>query len=240
MRHDSSALRRSCLIGFWLLLPASVFAQAGVKSTPPVNVTLRPVVSSDPVQPEPTTYELPLKWDDRSTNLLTASLKNDSDKPLKVLGVQATRGIFITDFPGNIGPKKQDDISFVYDAADNTDGDTDLIRVLTDNGIKEIRIKIVRDQAVSFDTKELRWTAGGVADTKIVTLTVAAGTAVPQKLRVSGGSNAVLEAVNATTWRVKVTPASTTKSGQFPIFIDFDKALPGKSAVILGIIQPKD
>lgn len=226
--------------GLGLVLPSLLLAQPGVKSTPPANATLRPVVVSDPAQPAPPTYELALKWNDRSTNVLSVPLKNDSDKALKVLGIQATRGIFISDFPSNIAAKKEDSISFVYSAADNTDGDTDLIRVLTDNGIKEIILKIVREEAVQFDVKELRWTAGGTADTKTATITVLAGATVPQKLRVSGGNSAVLETVDATTWRVKVTPASTAKSGQFAVFVDFDKGLPGKSATILGIIQPKE
>jgi hypothetical protein len=240
MRNLPSTPARKCVIGLCVFLPVLVFGQAGAHSTPPANATLRPIVVSDPAQPDPPTYELSLKWDDRSTNLLTTPLKNDLDKPLKVIGVQATRGIFITDFPGTIGAKKTDNISFIYSAADNTDGDTDVIRVLTDDGIKEIRVKIVRDQAANFDVKELLWTTGGPADTKIATITLTPGTAIPQKVRVTGGHQALLEAVNATTWRVKITPASTAKSGQFAVFVDFDKALPGKSSVILGVIQPKD
>lgn len=229
------------LAGFCVVTPAVLLGAAGVVSSPPANVTLRPVVSPEVTgQPPPPTYELALKWNDRATAVLTVPLKNDDEKPLKILGVQATRGIFIVDFPGTVPSKKEEKLSFIYSAADNTDGDTDLIRLLTDQGLKEIVLKLAREEVVRFDAKELAWAAGAPAEAKAITLTVAAGTAVPVRARATGGNQAVLEPVNATTWRVKVTPASTAKSGSFPIFLDFDQPLPGRAPVILGVIQPKE
>lgn len=223
------------------LMPVSLLAQTSTPSTPPANVPLRLVPPSDPVQPAPPTYELTAKWNERSSaTVLSVPFKNESEKPLKVLGVQATRGIFIGDFPTTIGAKQEDKIFFVYEAADNTDGDVDLIRVLTDQGIKEILVKIVREAAVKFDTRELTWTAGDAASAKSATLTVTAGTVTPKKVRVTGGHHAVLETAGANTWKVSVTPASTAKSGKFAVFVDFDRPLPGTAPVILGVIQPKE
>lgn len=223
------------------VLPIAALAQAGAPSTPPADVPLKAVTPKDTSPSAPPTYELVAKWDDRGgKNLFTVPLKNDFGKPLQVLGAQATGGIFVTDYPLSVPGKSEDTIGFVYMAADNADGDLDVIRVLTNLGVRDIHVRITREEAVRFDTRELRWTAGGAAETKTVTLTVTAGTVVPVKARATAGHQAVLEAVDATTWRVKVTPASTVKSGQFAVFLDFDKALPGKAAVILGVIQPRE
>jgi hypothetical protein len=241
MRNHPIKSRGLFLCRFSLFIPLfGLTAFAGGVSTSPANAHLRPVVTAGPAQPAPPTYELALKWDDRSTNVLTVPLKNESEKPLKVVGVQATRGIFISDYPVTVGAKKESNISFVYSAADNTDGDIDRIRVLTDQGIKEIVLKIAREEAVRFDVKELRWRVGAIADTKTVTITTTAGTAIPRSVRAGNGNRAVLEPVNGSTWRVQITPGSTAKSGQFAVLVDFDRALPGKSTVILGIIQPRE
>lgn len=223
------------------VIPLLGFAQAGTPSTPPADAPLRPLPPSDTAQPAPPTYELTLKWDDRgSATILEVPLANTSDKPLKVIGVQASRGIFIGDHPSTVSAKGEGKISFAYESSDNTDGDWDLIRVLTDQGIKEILVKVVREEAAKFEAREVSWTVGDAVATKSVTITVKAGTASPVKVRAAGGHQAVLEAVDATTWRVKITPASTAKSGKFPVIVEFDKALPGKAPVILGIINPKE
>lgn len=224
-----------CLAG----VPVALLAQAGVPSTPPQNAELRPVVPSNPAQPAPLTYELTAAWNSR-TQAHSVPLANDSDKQLEVLGVQSSSGIFLVDFPQKIAAKKSDSIGFVYHAADNTDGDLDLIRVLTDQGIKDILVKIVRESAVKFDTRELQWTAGDALEAKSATITVTTGTVTPQKVRVAGGHQAVLEAAGANTWKVKITPASTAKSGKFVVSVDFDQPLPGTAPVILGVIRPKE
>lgn len=226
---------------FLTLTPAVVLAQAGVPSTPPPNVELRPVPPSSAEQPTAPTYELKAKWNERmSADVMSVPLKNESDKPMEIIGVQASGGVFIADFPAKIAPGKEDRLSVVHVASDNTEGDLDIIRVYTDQGIKEILIKIAREKAAAFDTRELTWKAGDPAEAKTATLTVSANTAVPTKARVTGGHSAVLEKATETTWKIKVTPESTAKSGRFAVFIEFDKPLPGTAPVILGVIQPKE
>lgn len=240
------ASRISLVAAGWLALSwALVSAQssnrsAGTLSTPPGSAESSPVVSVAAARPPPPKFELSMKWNERGTNGLNAPFRNDSDRPMIVYGVQATRGIFIGNYPARLGPGKQDNITFFYDSADNTDGDTDLIRLLTDQGIKEILVKIAREEVLRLDTRELRWTASGAADTKTVTVTATAGTVAPVGVHATGGHQAVLEAIDASTWRVKVTPSSTARSGQFAVFVELNQALPGKAAVILGVIQPKE
>jgi hypothetical protein len=208
-------------------------------SRPPEGVELRPVVSVDPVQPAPPTYELALSWSEKSSELLSVPIRNESAKPLKVLGAQATGGVFIGEYSALIEPGQQGSISFFYQGAADTDEQTAIIRLLTDQGIKVIRINLLRQEVVQVDTRELHWIAGDKTDEKIVTLTVAAGTVMPLKARTSGG-RVRLEAVDATTWRLHIAPASTEHSGQFPVFVDFSPALPGKAVVILGVVQPQE
>lgn len=224
-----------------LTLASVTVASAQSNSVPPANVPLRTLVSpAINGQPLPPTYEVTLKWNERDTVVLSAPLKNTGDKVMKVLGVQATRGIFVGDFPNAILPDKEDALSFIYSAADNTDGDIDIIRVLTDQGIKELHLKVVRENAAELDLREVRWFVGDAPTTKTVRLTVLPNAAIPQKVRVTGGHNATLEKVSGTVWSINLTPASTAKSGQFAVFVDFDKPLPGRAAVILGVIQSKE
>jgi len=204
-----SRAMNSPLACFKLTLAAGLLAcglSAQTVSTPPADVPLRPVVPADPVRPEPPTYELTLKWNDRGSNVLTVPLKNESDKTLKVLGVQATQGLFLGDFPTELAPGKEDRVSFIYQAAENSDGTHELIRVLTDQGIKEILVKLVREEAVRFSAREVRWQVGEATAAKTVTLTVTTGTVAPQKVRATGGHQAVIEAGEGGVWRCRPRP----------------------------------
>lgn len=222
-----------------LLLGVGLTAQN--VSVPPANVPLRAVVTAAVNgQPLPPTYEIPLKWNERDTTVLSVPIKNSGDKIMKVLGVQATRGIFVGDYPGTIPAGKEDSLAVIYSAADNTDGDLDIIRVLTDQGIKEVHLKIARETAVQFSARELHWTVGEPLATKTVKLTVAANTATPKNAKALGNHAATLEKISATEWNVKVTPGSTAKSGTFLVALEFDRAIPGKATTILGVIDPKE
>ncbi|MBI5425308.1 MAG: hypothetical protein HZA32_14610 [Opitutae bacterium] len=225
-------------------MSATLFALSGIAqsvSVPPADVPLRAVVS--PLvngQPLPPVYEISLKWNQRDTTVLLMPFKNGGEKVMKVLGVQATRGVFIADFPSTIPAGKEEAISIVYSAADNTDGDIDAVRVLTDQGIKEVHLRIARETVVQLSTRELHWAAGETLAAKTVKLTVVANTVTPKNARALGNSSAVLEKLSPTEWNVKVAPGSTTKSGRFVVLLEFDGALPGKATTILGIIDPKE
>jgi len=231
---------RSLAILAVLFSPVVLWPQANnTVATPPQNVPLLPI-SGGLSALAPPTYKVPLAWNERADKVLSISIKNDSGKALKIYGAQATGGVFIVDYPTNLEPGIDDIISFLHNAPDNTDDESDLISLLTDQGIKVLRLDIVRQPAVSFDRRELTWTAGGPAETKTVTLTAAPSTVVPQKIHATAGVTAVLEQISATTWVVKVTPASTAKPGKFAVFVDFDQPLPGQATVILGEIQSQN
>jgi len=196
-----------------------------------------PVVNGQPLPP---VYEISLKWNQRDTTVLPVPFKNGGEKVMKILGVQATRGIFVADFPSTVPAGKEETISIVYSAADNTDGDMDVIRVLTDQGIKEVHLRIARETVVQLSTRELHWTVGETLAAKTVKLTVAANTVTPKNAKALGSSSAVLEKLSPTEWNLKVTPGTTVKSGTFVVVLEFDRPLPGKATTVLGIVDPKE
>lgn len=184
------------------------------------------------------TYDLALKWNDSLSTVLTAPITNTAKSAMTVLGVQATSGIFISEYPPGVGVGKTEMVSFIYNAAANSDGDTELIRLLTNQGIQEMRVRLTREKVVTLDTKEVQWTVGQPPSTKVVSLTVAAGTAKPTKVTVGGDNQAVLKAISSTSWTISITPGTTTRTTKFPVFVEFDKNLPGTAVVILGNVQP--
>lgn len=232
-------------VGLPLLLAAlaALSPLSGVRAqTNPAATTpsLRSVTSPETNSINSSTYELDLQWNDKLSGVLTAPVKNPSIKPLKILGVQATGGLFVGDFPTTVAPQKEDTVAFIYHAADNSDGSVEVIRLLTDQGIKEIKINLLREDVVQADTRELHWTVGDKPEEKVVTLTANPTAVIPVRVRASGDNVATLETVSPTTYRIRVSPGSTSRSGQFAVFVDFNKDLPGKAVVILGVIQPRE
>lgn len=229
-----TSLSLLAIISFGLSAPR-LTAQSDLAPLVPAGALTRGSASDSKNTP---TYELSLNWNDNLSNVLTAPIANAGTATMAVLGVQATSGIFISDYPTSIGAGKTDAVSFIYNAAANTDGDTELIRLLTDQGIQEIRVRLTREKVVTLDAKEVQWTVGESPSAKVVTLTVAAGTAKPTKVTAAGNNRAELKAVNSTIWTISITPGSTTRTGKFPVFVEFDKELPGTAVVILANIQP--
>lgn len=208
-----------------------------VVSVPPPGVPLRPVINADPVQLRPAQFEITAAWNEKTKDKLSVPLSNSGDTVLAVLGVQATRGIFIVDFPSKVKAKGEDKINFIYDAADDTDGDMEVIRVKTDQGIVVLNVHITRQAAVTFDKKELNWKTGAKADPQTVTIKIPNGQVSPKKLKVSGsGNKADLVKVDGQTYQVKVTPALTAKSTQFAVTVQFDQPLPGVAPVIRCVV----
>jgi hypothetical protein len=233
-----TSLLRALPLAFWSAVSWSGELRAQASSPPAAALTT--VVSPATEASAPPTYELALRWNEKLSGVLSVPIRNDSKQPLLILGVQATSGLFVGDYPSRIEAGKEDTIAFIYNAAENTEGELDLIRLLTDQGIKEIRVRLAREQAVSADAREVHWSVGDKAEAKTVTLTVAAGSVVPVKVRTSVENQASLEAVDATTYRIRITPGSTAHSRQFAVFVDFDRPLPGKAVVILGVVQPRE
>lgn len=222
------------ILSFALIGTAGFAQNASTPSSAPANVPLRLVVPEDPVQLQPPRYEITASWNDKTKDSLSVPLTNTGDKTFNVLGVQATRGLFIVSYPDKVKAGGQGAINFIYDAADNTDGDMEVIRAKTDQGIKTIHVQIKRDAAVTFEAKELKWKVGGSADSKTVNLNIPNGVVTPRLVKVSPSSHkAEIEKVDGKNFKVKVTPASTAQATQFIVSIEFDQPLPGTAPIIL-------
>lgn len=219
----------------FLALVASVCAQT--PSTPPPDAPLRPVINAEPVQPASARYELAVEWSEKRKDNLAVPLENKGTDVMNVLGVQSSAGIYIVDYPSRVKAGASEPIDIIYEAADNTDSASEYIRVKTDQGIKTIIVSIKREDAFTLDSSELKWAVGGAATAKSFTVNIKkAGLELKKAKCTSGGHKAQVEAINSTTYRVTVTPGSTAKAAQFAVFLEFDKALPGKAAVVYGAI----
>lgn len=233
------------VIGAGLILTSiPALAQITDRSTSPsaaapASTELPKVADPSATQSTSPKFQLSMKWDERNTNVVTVPFRNDTGKPLFCYGVQATRGIFIGDYPSRLQPGQQDNIAFFYDAADNTEGDQDLIRLLTDQGVKEIVVKVTRDAVVQFDTRRLLWSIGDAPDAKSITITVTGGVTMPKAVRAPKGCTAALDFSHRGEYRVAIKPDSTAEPQLFPVFIDFDPALPGGSVVVTGVVAKK-
>jgi hypothetical protein len=217
----------------------AVEPEGATRAAVPAGVPLRKVMAAEPGQAGAPTYELTSAWGAKS-QLSTVALANEGEKALRVIGVQTTSNLFVVDFPQQVKPRQSDAISFVYAASVNTDGDTELIRVLTDQGIREIVIKVQREEVATLDVRELTWLVGESGAAKVATLTVKPGTVTPVKVRATGDNVAVLEKSGEGTWRIAVTPGSTQKAAKFAVFVTFDQPPLGQAVVILGVVRPRE
>jgi len=180
-----------------------------------------------------------LKWNE-TFHAFTVAMANDTDAELRVLAAQTTGGLYLVSLPTVIPAKDQADFSLLYLARPGESGDEGLIRVLTNRGERVITVKNDRAQSAQFDVSALHWQQGALPETKVVTLTVAPGTAVPLGARAMGdGNKATLEATGNGTYQVKVSPASTDQPHLFPVIVIFDQETPGVNSVITCVVDAK-
>jgi len=167
-------------------------------------------------------------------------VQSDDDKPMKVYGVQTTGGLWVVDFPAVITPKGKASVTLLYYAKPNTNSSSDVLRLLTDRGEKIVLIKHDREQAATFDQTSLQWQQGDPIAAKSVIVTMSSDTSVPKTVRVMGtGNAATIQSLGNNRYQISVTPGSTAKPQQFPVFIDFVPALPGLNNVIACTVEPR-
>ena len=176
-----------------------------------------------------------------SLRVFDIKVQNAEEQPLKVFAAQTTSGLYLVDFPRAIPAKGEGAVTVVYLAKPGSSGTADLVRLLTDRGEKTVQIDHGRAQVVSLDASSLQWKQGDKAGTKSVIITVAGDATVPKGVRAMGvGNTAAIEALGNNRYRVDITPASTAKAQQFPVFIQFAPELPGVNAVITCSVTAAD
>ena len=215
-----------------LALSSASFAQS-----PNAAVRLTPTVGANAAQSKAT---LTAKWND-TTQTFIVEFRNDSNSLLRIDGIQTSNGLYVVDFPKNVPKKGSADITLIYAPQPGVSSTVDIVKLLTDQGEKVVQVVHSREIVARFDTQQLTWAAGDARVGKSAIITVTANTAVPTGVRALGpGNYAVLEPLGNGSYRVTVTPGSTAKAGHFPVFVDFNPALPGVAPVIACDITAKN
>jgi len=181
---------------------------------------------------------LSLAWTD-ATRSLQIPVSNSGDKALQVLGAQSTSGIFVVDFPKTIPAKGSALISVIYEAKAGSDSEVELVRLKTDAGEKLVRVTIAREPVVTFETKQLKWAVGEARQAKTVLVVVDKGVTI-KSVSAGKGHFAEVQKVNATSYRIVVTPQSTAKATTFPVAVTLNPSVPGLTPFITCSVANAD
>jgi hypothetical protein len=169
----------------------------------------------------------------------TVPVSNPGSAALSVLGVQTTSGLYAAQFPTSIPPGGSAVFTLLYNSKPGTSAVSDFLYVLTNQGEISVEISHNRAPAATFSSTTLQWALGETPGPKSVTITMAAGTAVPTGTNAAGLGNSVqLTSNGGGTYTLTVTPNSTALPGSFPVFVQFQPALPDVVAVVTCTVTP--
>lgn len=215
------------------LVSLLALAAAAVAQTPTSAQTaaLLPLATPAPS----TDVTLALAWTDTSKAVQIA-ITNSGATPLQILGVQSTSGLFVVDYPRTVPPKGSANLSAIYEARPGSDSEVELVRLKTADGERVVRVTLAREPVVTLETKQLRWTVGEAATPKSVLVAVDRGVTI-RAVNAARGATATVQAVNATTYRVVVTPASTARAASFPVALALSPSAPGVTPFITCTVE---
>ncbi|HEY1792920.1 MAG TPA: hypothetical protein VGG34_08370 [Opitutaceae bacterium] len=206
---------------------ASVVGTATTNPSNAANVTTTPKAQSIS---QITEYNLSLGWNEALRGISLA-YTNSSATALSIRGVQSTANIFVVSYPSSIPAGGSGAIEVVYLAQAGMQADSDLVRLLTSDGVKLLRLAHGSPSVATLSTNTLTWQLGEALTPKSVTLSLLNGeqaTAVTQY----DGSTATLTSQNAGTYVVTVTPFSTATADHFPAIVTLSPAVPNTTLVV--------
>ncbi|MBC7369300.1 MAG: hypothetical protein H7343_21240 [Undibacterium sp.] len=239
----------SFIAALLLALAAPLSAQPA-PVTPGAKIDLTTVKATDLAaadRPIPTTplavslaqrVALKLKWNDAKGGF-SVTVQNPSDRPLKINGVQSSGDLFIVSYPPTVPPQGTAEISTLFDAKPGTGSDADVIRLLTDQGEKTIIVTHDREKVATLSQSELVWAVGEAASAKSTVLTLAGAATKLTRARAMAGATATISDLGGGRVQVSVTPRSTAALASFPVFLEFEPALPGATPVITCTVGTK-
>lgn len=204
------------------LVPASQ-AQTAAPVAPPSPAALAAAAAAKALTPDDRV--LSLAWTD-TTRSVQILVSNPGTKALQVLGVQSTGGLYVVDYPKTIPAGGSASVSAIYEAKAGTDSDVELIRLKTDVGEKLVRLTLAREPVVTFETKQLKWTVGERLQAKTVLVVLDKGVTI-KGVAAPKGHSAEVQKINATSYRIVITPQSTAKATTFPVSVTLDPSVPG-------------
>jgi hypothetical protein len=203
-----------------------------------IAASLRTIPSTPSGTPPSTDYNLQLQWNE-SQRGVTLTYANPSANALTIQGVQSTGNLFVVSFPSSIPAGGSGSIDVVYLAQAGTQADSDIVRLLTSDGLKLLRIAHGRAAVASFDKQVLSWQIGEALTPKSATLSLLNGV---QAVSVNSfdGSTATVTQESTGTFLVTVTPGSTAVPDKFPVVVILSPAVPNTTPVISCIIGPSN
>ncbi len=137
----------------------------------------------------------------------------------------------MVDYPATIAPQSTGTISAVYYTQAGSQGGADVVRLLTSDGIKSLVLSSGRPSVATFDSQRLSWQLNESATAKSVTLTLANGVKVSSVRAALGGTASVLDLGNGS-FKISVTPPTTTKAYTFPVFVTLTPSVPNVAPVV--------
>lgn len=188
---------------------------------------------------KPTRITFHQAWNEVESEIVVP-FTNEGRTDLKLIGVQSTGGLYVESYPQKIKTGGTENFKLLYLGRPQVEGTVDLVRIHTNQGERLIEVVHAQDDAVTFSTHEVKWKVGDPAISKDVLLKVVPNTVKIVSVKASGGQQAELLSDGANVFRVRITPATTTKSKNFTVIVETDPALPGKSTVIMGSIDHND
>lgn len=203
-------------------LPAdAVISPKPGETAPPILLPKNPKVT------------VPRKWSEARA-LIHVPIENKARADLKIEGVQATGSLYVVSFPRNIPAGAKDELVVAYAADAGTDANLDLIKLLTNQGAKLIEVVQEREPVAGLEVNKLQWKVGEAPATKNIMLVLVDPAIRAKAVRVFGtGNKAELVTLGPGQYRIDVTPGSTAKRAEFPVFVDFEPALTGVPNVIV-------
>jgi hypothetical protein len=177
--------------------------------------------------------KFPRKWnEDRATLRLT--VENPEATELKIQGVQTSPGLYVVNFPQTIKAGASGEIDVHYAARAGATGDTDVVRLLTNQGEKEIQVVQEREAAITLDSQTMTWKVGDEGTPKTITLSLEQPGLRAVGLRVFGGkpTQAQLRQISPGRYEIQIAPESTSAPAQFSVMVNLTPEVPGNIPVI--------
>jgi hypothetical protein len=227
---------RSQFISIFLGLVAPAFAQ----SVPALIASVAAASAGGPmgVVALHDEYAIPLAWNQTTFNA-SVTVKNTSAKPLVLLGVQSSSGVWVVDYPKVVPANGSAPLVAIVEAKAGAESSVEIVRLKTADGEKTLWLNLNRPPLVTMDSSRLQWGVNAPTVAKSVVLTLSTPSVAIKTVTSVAGHTATFQKRDAKSYVVTITPKSTAKAGSFPIVVTLDPAVPGSAPTITGLIVPK-
>lgn len=179
------------------------------------------------------------RWNEKKA-AITIPFRNDSPAELKVTGVQSSGSLYVVTFPTFVQSGGTGEIQIAYSAEAGSESDLDIVRLLTNQGIKVIEVTQDREPVLGLEKSKLEWNVGDKDLKKTVLVVVADNVAELIRVKAYGdGNQAEFKTLDKGRYRIEVTLGSAEKPTQFPVMLEFKPGITGVQTVIYcSVVAP--